>query len=241
MVLREWGFHVVQIVFKYKKIILCTYLGELPHFILKHHLAIIIVFDVTLYHFVLNNIEVVMIPCLCTLYFNSNRISCAQTLGSFFILFRALFWSYHNIIIWLFLDHLFALFFFLEDYPLCYFVCNLLILNIVLFPPTFCLWICGCVLTHFFWNMHTLRRNSHYIGLLSLSAHFVNGCQWGRSFEGLKGSGLQALVLFLSILGWVYIVETPPITLVGNICNEIQVHSHVHRLWGSLLYIWWLY
>jgi hypothetical protein len=150
-----------------------------------------------------------MIPCLCTLYFNSNGISCAQTLGSF---------SYY-------LDHCFGLiikslfdFFwiicllsssFLEDYPLCYFVCNLLILNIVLFPPTFYLWICACVLTLFFWNMHTLRRNSHYIGLLSLSAHFGNGCQWGRSFEGLKGIRLYALVLFLSILGWVYIVETP--------------------------------
>jgi hypothetical protein len=50
--------------------ILCTYLGELPHFILKHHLAVIIVFDVTWYLFVLNNIEGVMISCLCTLYFN---------------------------------------------------------------------------------------------------------------------------------------------------------------------------
>jgi hypothetical protein len=38
------------------------YLGELPHFILKHHFAVIIVFDFTWYHFVLNNIEGVMIP-----------------------------------------------------------------------------------------------------------------------------------------------------------------------------------
>jgi hypothetical protein len=49
---------------------LVQYLGELPHFILKHHFAVIIVFDFTWYHFVLNNIEGVMIPCLCTLYSN---------------------------------------------------------------------------------------------------------------------------------------------------------------------------
>jgi hypothetical protein len=89
----------VQIVLKCKNSILCTYLGELLHFILMLHFAVIIVFDVTWYLFVLNNIEVVMIPCLCTLYFNSNGICCAQTLGSFFILFRALFWSSHNIFI----------------------------------------------------------------------------------------------------------------------------------------------
>jgi hypothetical protein len=59
----------VQIIFKCKHSILCTYLGELPHFILKHLFVVIIVFDVTWYLFVLNNIEGVMIPCLCTLYF----------------------------------------------------------------------------------------------------------------------------------------------------------------------------
>jgi hypothetical protein len=104
----------VQIVFTYKHSILCTYLGELPHFILKHHFVVIIVFDVTWYHFVLNNIEGVMIPCLCTLYFNSNRIFCAQALGSFLILFRASFWCYlkeicprgnNNIVIIIFLVH----------------------------------------------------------------------------------------------------------------------------------------
>jgi hypothetical protein len=29
--------------------------------------------------------------------------------------------------------------------------------------------------------------------------------------------------------------------MVGNICNETQVYTHVHRLWGSLLYILWFY
>jgi hypothetical protein len=72
---------------------------KLPHFILKHHFAVIIAFDVTWYLFVLNNIDGVMIPSLCTLYFNSNGICCAQTLGSFFILFRVLFRFSHNIFI----------------------------------------------------------------------------------------------------------------------------------------------
>jgi hypothetical protein len=60
------------------------------------------------------------------------------------------------------------------------------------------------------------------------------------------------LVLFLSIglacfaslcvasHGWVY---------SGNSTNNLgwqhmqwnQDHSHMHRLWGSLLYIWWFY
>jgi hypothetical protein len=30
-------------------------------------------------------------------------------------------------------------------------------------------------------------------------AHFSNWCQWGRSFEGLKGIEFYALVLFLNI------------------------------------------
>jgi hypothetical protein len=53
-----------------------------------------------------------------------------------------------------------------------------------------------CMCFHSFWAMHTLRRNSHYFGILSLSAHFGNRCQWGRTFEGLKGIGLHTFVLF---------------------------------------------
>jgi hypothetical protein len=34
-----------------------------------------------------------------------------------------------------------------------------------------------------------------------------------------------------------YIEETPPMAVVGNICSASQVHKHMHRLWGSLLYI----
>jgi hypothetical protein len=115
------------IVFKCKHSILCTYLGELPHFILKHRFAVIIALDVTWYHFVLNNIEGVMIPCLCTLYFNSNEICCAQTLGSFFILFRALFWSSHNIFIWFAIWIFWLLSSFIGSLTIMssYFVCNL--------------------------------------------------------------------------------------------------------------------
>jgi hypothetical protein len=63
-----------------------------------------------------------MIPCLCTLYFNPNRIFCAQTLGSFLILFRAPFWSNHNIIIQFILWVDWLLSSFGEVYPLCYLI-----------------------------------------------------------------------------------------------------------------------
>jgi hypothetical protein len=66
----------------------------------------------------------------------------------------------------------------------------------------------------------------------------------GEKFRGFEGNWVLCLVLFLSIclsslhpcvlLCMVeYIVETPPTTMVGNVGNEIQVHSHMHRLWGS--------
>ena len=48
-----------------------------------------------------------------------------------------------------------------------------------------------------------------------------------------------ASLCFALLLG--YIEETTPSVMVGNICNEIQVHSHMYRLWGSLLYILWFY
>ena len=46
---------------------------------------------------VLNDIEGVRIPCLCILYSNAKILIYARTLGSFLILFRALFLSYHDI------------------------------------------------------------------------------------------------------------------------------------------------
>ena len=110
-----------------------------------------------------------------------------------------------------------------------------------------------------------LWRNSHYIDLLILFAHFGNRCQWGRSFRGFKGIWFCALSFVLKHLPFMllhllhiafafhvrafvayccmveYIEETPPKVNLDNICNEIQVHSHVHRLWGSLFYILWFY
>jgi hypothetical protein len=135
-------------------------------FHLKHHFAVIVVFDFTWYHFVLNNIEGVVIPCLCTLYFNSNRIFCTQTLGGFLILFRALFWSYHNIfisfvlwIIWL-LSSFVGSFFTMWSY----FYLQSLILNIVWFPPSFHIWICAYVFNY------TFGLCTHYRGTLSILA-----------------------------------------------------------------------
>jgi hypothetical protein len=137
-------------------------------FHLKHHFAVSIVFNFTWYHFILNNIEGVMIPCLCTLYFNSNRIFCAHTLGSFLILFRAPFQSYHYIFIQFVLWIAWLLSSFVEVYPSCYFILFAsLILNIVWFPSYICFCICACVFTYFFWICTPFWRNSHYIGLLS--------------------------------------------------------------------------
>jgi hypothetical protein len=137
-------------------------------FHLKCHFVVIIVFDFTWYHFVLNK-EGVMILCLCTLYFNSNRIFCAQTLGSFLILFKAFFCG-------LIIISLFNLFFGSFDCSLhslevsspCY------LILFAIFDPQY--WLISfefsnlhmCICFHlYFWFMHTLWRNSHYIGLLS--------------------------------------------------------------------------
>jgi hypothetical protein len=149
-----------------------------------------------LYHFSLNNIEGVMIPCSCTLYFNPNRILCAQTLGSFLILFRAPFWSYHNIFIQfvLWIDWLLSSF--VEVYPSCY------LIFFAIFDPQYSLisfknlplYMCMCF--HLFLlDMHTiLEELSLYWPSKLFYAHFGNRCQWGRSFEGLKGIGFYTSI-----------------------------------------------
>jgi hypothetical protein len=58
----------MQIVFKCKHSIFLHVPWGASSFHLKHHFAVIIVFDFTWYHFVLNNIEGVMIPCLSVLW-----------------------------------------------------------------------------------------------------------------------------------------------------------------------------
>ena len=79
--------------------------------------------------------------------------------------------------------------------------------------------------------MHTLWRKSHYIDLSRLFAHFGNGCQWGRSFEGLRELGFMLLTLCQSIcpscfasccLAWLNIQRKLHQALIANICNGIQ-------------------
>ena len=110
---------------------------------------------------VLHDIEGVRIPCLCILYSNANILNYARTLGSFLISFRTLYLSYHDIffcpigsliacfICWSFLHRVI----FLQS----------LILNIVWFPSSIRL------IPLILWKMHTLGRNSYYIGFLNFS------------------------------------------------------------------------
>jgi hypothetical protein len=60
------------------------------------------------------------------------------------------------------------------------------------------LYMCMC-LHLFFLDMHTILEELTLYWPSKFFAHFGNGCQWGRSFEDLKGIGFYALVLFLSI------------------------------------------
>ena len=73
--------------------------------------------------------------------------------------------------------------------------CNLWILNIVWFPL---LSVNGYLhlISLISWEMHTLWRNSYYIGLLNFSSHFGNRYQWGRSLESLREFGFYAFVAF---------------------------------------------
>jgi hypothetical protein len=164
-------------------------------FHLKHYFAVSIVFNFTWYYFVLNNIKEVMITCLCTLYFNSNRIFCAHTLRSFLILFRAPFQSYHNIFIQFVLWIIWLLSSFVEVYPSCYRIL------FAIFDPQYSLvsfiylplYMCMCF--HLFLlDMHTVLEELTLYWPSKFFAHFGNGCQWGRSFEGLKEIGFYALV-----------------------------------------------
>jgi hypothetical protein len=55
----------------------------------------------------------------------------------------------------------------------------------------------------------------------------------GEKFRGFEGNWALCFDFVLKHLPCMlyrveYIVKTPPTTLVGNICNEIQVHWHVH-------------
>jgi len=55
------------------------------------------------------------------------------------------------------------------------------------------LYMCMC-LHLFLLDMHTVLEELTLYWPSKFFAHFGNGCQWGRSFEGLKGIGFYALV-----------------------------------------------
>ena len=144
-----------------------------------------------------------------------------------FLSFGISFWSNG---FWIFFDCLLQL---LMPLHCLFFICNLWILNIVWFPP-------NNFLGYSMWG------NSHYIGLLTLFTHFGNRCQWGRSFRGFKVIWFCAWSFVLKhspsclciccMVG--YIEETPLKVKLDKICNEIQVHSHMHSLWGGVCSIY---
>ena len=63
--------------------------------------------------------------------------------------------------------------------------CNLLILNIVWFPPSIRQWISSFDFTHIMRNAHIMEELSLYWPS-RFFAHFGNRCKWGRSLEGLR-------------------------------------------------------
>ena len=142
----------------------------------------------------------------CAYCIQMQIINCAQTWGSLLISFRALsFQSYHNIYLSFeifvlssgYLDLLIACF-----NCWCFFSIVLQSLD-----PQYSLissyyirhWICAYYFHSYIWEMHTWWRNSHYIDLLILFAHFGTRCQWGRSFRGFNGVGFVLLAF-----GFVY-------------------------------------
>ena len=149
---------------------------------------------------------------MCILYSNANIINCARTLGSFLILFRALYLSYHDIFVcpigsliacficWSFLHHVV----FVQS----------LILNIVWLPSSIRHWICAFDSTQIMRSAHLGEELTLY-WLSKFFTHFGTWCQWGRSLEGLRewfilkfGLCLSVLPLMHSIficLAWLYI------------------------------------
>jgi hypothetical protein len=128
-----------------------------------------------------------MIPCFCTLYFNLNRVFCAQTLGSFLILFRAPFRSYHNIFIQFVLWMFWLLSSCVGSLPSCY------LILFAIFDPQYNLiflkylplYMCICFHSSLL-DMHTVLEELSLYWPSKFFAHFGNGCQWGRSFEGSR-------------------------------------------------------
>jgi hypothetical protein len=130
---------------------------------------------------VLNDIEGVMIPCLCTLYSNAkNILICARTLGSFPILFRTLLRPYHNIFFCLF---------------------GSWILNIVWFPPKIHHWICALDFTHILRIAHLTEELSLYWPS-KFFRPFRQLVPMGEKFRGFWRSGREVVLSFMHIYLW---------------------------------------
>ena len=100
---------------------------------------------------------------LCTLYSNANILICARTLGSFLILFKA---PFGFIIISLFNSFFGSFDCFLHSLKVILFCLQLLIHNIVWFPPTILIWLCSCVFTLFFEYAHFFCGGTLSFGFL---------------------------------------------------------------------------
>ena len=111
----------------------------------------------------------------------------------------------------------------------CHFFCNPLILNIVWFPPSICHWICAFDFTQIMRNTHMLEDLSLYWPS-RFFAQFGNGCQWGRSLEGLREFGYDycfvlkhlPFMLCIMLLCIVEYIEEIPL---GFDCQYMQWNS----------------
>ena len=104
--------------------------------------------------------------------------------------------------------------------------------------------ICAFDFTHNLSYAHIMVVSSH-MGFSRSFLPFWHLLPMGEKFRGFSGglvvdvihAYLSVLYMFMAWMSYVYRVNFN----VVNICNEIQVHSHVHILWGSFLYILWFY
>ena len=144
-------------------------------------LVLIIVLHSYLYYFylacVLNDIAGVRIPCLCILYSNATIIIYAWTLGSFLILFRALFVQLVLWILWLLASSVevsspFILFAIFDPW---YSLTSSKYLSFDL-----CIWF------HSYYKNAYLGEELILYWPSNLVIHFGTWCQWGRSLEGLR-------------------------------------------------------
>jgi hypothetical protein len=141
---------------------------------------------------ILNAIEEVRIPFLCILYSNATKIQIyAQTLGSFLISFKTLFWLLSSYVIvsnlllcvswllacfirWSFLHYVI----FLQSF----------ILNMVWLPPNTVNWINAHDFTHFMRNAHLGEELILYWPYKFLHP-FWQLLPMGEKFRGFKGNG----------------------------------------------------